>query len=89
MWGLSDDCSIYAYPKYNRASSEVSLTKAQSNMMIRSLESVLSAKGKITRLSVCPSGPSGFCFTAPTKRGKDQKGKAARDFTDGGIEPGE
>lgn len=45
-------------------------------MMIRSLELVLSVKGKITRLSVSPSGPVGLCFTGPTKRGKDQKGKA-------------
>lgn len=52
-------------------------------MMIRSLELVLSVKGKITRLSVSPSGPTGFCFTAPTKRGKDQKRKGVRDFTDG------
>lgn len=55
-------------------------------MMICSLELVLSVMGKITRLSVSPSGPIGFCFTASTKRGKDQKGKGERDFTDGSIE---
>lgn len=86
MWGLSDNSNIYVYLNIIRVSSKVSLTKAQSNMMIRSLELVLSVMGKITRLSVCPSGPAGFCFTAPTKRGKDQKRKGVRTFTDGGIE---
>ena len=83
---LSDNCNIYGYLNIIRVSSEVPLTKAQSNMMIPSLELVLSVKGKITCLSVGPSGPAGFWFTAPTKRGKDQKRKGVRDFTDGGIE---
>lgn len=69
---------IYMYLNIIRVSSKLSLTKAQSNMMSRSLELVLSVKGKITRLSVSPSGPVGFCFTGPTKRGKDQKGKGER-----------
>lgn len=45
---------------------------------------VRSVKGKITRLSIAPSGPVGFCFTAFTK---NKKRKGARDFMDGGIEP--
>ena len=70
-----------------RESSKVSLTKAQSNMMIRSLELVLSVKGKITRLSVSPSGLVGLCFTGPTvpKEEKTRK-ERERHFTDGGIE---
>lgn len=72
-------------PKYNQ--SKVSLTKAQSNMMIRSLELLLSVMGKITCLTVSPSGLIGFCFTAPTKRGNPKKRKKKRDFTDRRIEP--
>lgn len=79
---------IYMFLNIIRESSKVSLTKAQSNMMIRSLELVLSVMGKITCLSVSPSGPFGLFFTGPTKRGKDQKRKKERerDFTDGGTE---
>jgi len=87
MWGLSDYGKIHVNLNIFRVSSKVSLTIAQSNMMICCLKLVWSVKDKITRLSVSPSGPVGFCFTAFTKRGKKQKRKGERDFTDGGVEP--
>lgn len=43
--------------------------------------------GEITRLSISPSGPAGFCFTASTKRGEKKKEQKREIFTDGGIEP--
>lgn len=84
MWGLSDNTDVYANLNIFWVSSKVSPTKAQSNMMICSLMLVRSVKGKITRLSIAPSGPVVFCFTAFTK---NKKREGARDFTDGGIEP--
>lgn len=68
------------------ASSTVPLTKAQSNMMICSLQLLLSVKGKITRLSVSPSGPSVSVGPALPKEEKTRKEKRERDFTDGGVE---
>lgn len=85
IWGLSDNSNIYTYLNIIRVSCKVSLTKAQPNMMICSLELVLSVKGKITRLSVsllCLSVSVSLLLPKEEKTREERE----RDFTDGGIE---
>lgn len=64
--------AIYV-PKYNQSKQQGFPDQSPVKDDVPSLELVLSVKGKITRLSVSPSGPVSFCFTGPTKRRQDQK----------------